>query len=170
MRLWDCLTSSPGRGTKEVVNMPLLDYTTKVPVAKTVAEIQAKLVEHGARAVMMEYDQGRVTALAFRVETPSGEIPIRLPVDAAATMRVLKKQHEERMIEGRYANDQQAYRVAWRIIKDWVEAQMSLLETEMVKMEEIFLPYIITSGGQTVYEIVAQKHFLLGPGQKTEGG
>ena len=40
--------------------MPLLDYTTTVPVSRTVAQVQAKLVEHGARAVMMEYDgQGR---------------------------------------------------------------------------------------------------------------
>ncbi|GAH76791.1 unnamed protein product, partial [marine sediment metagenome] len=40
--------------------MPLLDYTTKVPVSRTISQIQAKLVEHGARAVMMEYgDDGR---------------------------------------------------------------------------------------------------------------
>ena len=42
---------------------------------------------------------------------------------------------------------------------------MSLLETEMVKMEEIFLPYVITPGGRTVYEVMAEKHFLLGPGE-----
>jgi len=149
--------------------MPLLDYTTSVPVSKTVAQIQAKLVEHGARAVMMEYDdRGRISALAFKVRTPNGELPIRLPIDAAATLKVLQRQYASREIPGRYANEEHAYRVAWRIIKDWVEAQMSLLETEMVKMEEIFLPYVITGSGQTVYQVMSERHFMLGPGKERE--
>ena len=151
--------------------MPLLDYTTSVPVSKTVAQIQAKLVEHGARAVMMEYDdRGRIIALAFKVRTPNGELPIRLPINAAATLKVLQRQYASREIPGRYANEEHAYRVAWRIIKDWVEAQMSLLETEMVKMEEIFLPYIITRNGQTVYQVMAERHFMLGPGKEDARG
>lgn len=149
--------------------MPLLDYTTSVPVSKTVAQVQAKLVEYGARAVMMEYDdQGRIKALAFKVKTPNSELPIRLPIDAAATLKVLQRQHYNGEIPAKYASEEHAYRVAWRIIKDWVEAQMSLLETEMVRIEEIFLPYVITRSGQTLYQVMAEKHFLLGPG--SEGG
>ena len=147
--------------------MPLLDYTTSVPVSRTVSQIQSRLVEHGARAVMMEYDdRGRINALAFKVRMPNGELPIRLPIDAAATLKVLQRQYANREIPGRYANEEHAYRVAWRIIKDWVEAQMSLLETEMVKMEEIFLPYVITRSGQTVYQVMTERHFMLGPGEK----
>jgi len=149
---------------------PLLDYTTSVPVSRTVAQVQAKLVEHGARAIIMEYDdRGRITALAFNVKTPSGDLPIRLPIDAAATLRVLQRQAGNREIPGRFATEEHAYRVAWRIIKDWVEAQVSLLETEMVRMEQIFLPYIITPGGQTVYQVMVEKHFQLGPGEGGKG-
>lgn len=148
--------------------MPLLDYTTKVPVSRTIAQIQAKLVEHGARAVMMEYgDDGRIKALAFKVKMPNGELPIRLPINAAATLRVLQRQWDERLIESKYAKDDQAYRVTWRNIFHWVSAQMALLETEMVRMEEIFLPYVITPGGQTIYQVMAGKGFLLGPGEQT---
>ncbi|GAJ01029.1 unnamed protein product [marine sediment metagenome] len=101
---------------------PLLDYTSKVPVSRTIAQIQAKLVEHGARAVMMEYDgRGRIKALAFNVKRSNGELPIRLPIDTAATLKVLQRQHANREIPGRYANEEHAYRVAWRIIKDWVD-------------------------------------------------
>ena len=149
--------------------MPLLDYTTSVPVARTVAQVQAKLVEHGARAVMMEYDdRGRINALAFNVRTPNGEIPIRLPIDVAATLRVLERQYANREIPARYVKEEHAYRVAWRNIFHWVSAQMALLQTEMVKMEEIFLPYVITRGGQTIYQVMAGKGFLLGPGEKEE--
>lgn len=150
--------------------MPLLDYTTSVPVSRTIAQIQAKLVEHGAQAVMMEYDdRGRIKALAFQVKMPNGELDIRLPIDAAATLRVLERQADYREIPGRYAKEEHAYRVAWRIIKDWVEAQMSLLETEMVRMEEIFLPYVITRSGETIYQVMAGKHFLLGTGEGGKG-
>ncbi len=150
--------------------MPLLDYTSKVPASRTVAQVQAILVEHGARAVMMEYDdRGRITALAFNIKMPNGDLPIRLPIDAAATLRVLQCQADNREIPARYAKEDHAYRVAWRIIKDWVEAQMSLLETEMVKMEEIFLPYVITPGGQTIYQVMAGKGFLLGTGEGGKG-
>ena len=149
---------------------PILNYTTSVPVSRTVAQIQAKLVEHGARAVMMEYDdRGRITALAFNVKMPNRELPIRLPIDTDSTLRVLQRQADNREIPGRYAREEHAYRVAWRIIKDWVEAQMSLLETEMVRMEEIFLPYVITPSGQTIYQVAAQKGFLLGPGGGDKG-
>lgn len=146
---------------------PLLDYTTSVPASKTVAQVQAKLVEHGARVVVMEYDdRGRIKALAFKVKTPNGELPIRLPIDVSATLRVLQKQANNREIPARYAKEEHAYRVAWRIIKDWVEAQLSLLETEMVQLHEIFLPYIITNDGRTLFQRMEEKQFLLGPGRE----
>ena len=45
--------------------MALLDYTTKVPVSRTIAQVEAVLVEHGARAAAKEWDdQGRL-ALVF---------------------------------------------------------------------------------------------------------
>lgn len=144
--------------------MPLLDYTTSVPVSRTISQIHAKLAEHGAQRIMTEYDGGRVSALAFEVETPKGTLPIRVPIDTKATLKVLQRQYNNREIPGRYANEEHAYRVAWRNVKDWIEAQMALLDTEMVRMEQIFLPYIITGNGQTVYEIMAGKHFLIGQG------
>ncbi len=146
--------------------MPLLDYTSKVPVSRTVSQIQAKLVEHGARAVMMEYgDDGRIKALAFKVNMPNGELPIRLPIDAASTFRVLQRQAENREILRQYATEDHAYRVAWRNVFHWVLAQMALLETEMVRLEQIFLPYVITDSGKTLYEAMVDRHFQLGVGK-----
>ena len=37
-------------------NMPILDYSTRVPVARTVAEIEAKLARAEAEAILKEYD------------------------------------------------------------------------------------------------------------------
>lgn len=38
---------------------------------------------------------------------------------------------------------------------------MAILETEMVEMEQIFLPYIINNKGQTVYEVFENNTQLL---------
>jgi len=35
-------------------------------------------------------------------------------------------------------------------------------------MEEIFLPYVLVGDGQTIYQVMADKHFLLGEGAKDE--
>lgn len=51
--------------------------------------------------------------------------------------------------------------MAWRILKDWVEAQMALLDIEMVRFEEIFMPYIETNEGQTLYEKLSKNNYLL---------
>lgn len=59
------------------------------------------------------------------------------------------------------ATREQAERVAWRILKDWVATQMALLDMQMVRFEEIFLPYIETDNGQTVFERLKEKQFLI---------
>lgn len=57
---------------------------------------------------------------------------------------------------------EQAERVAWRIVKDWVEAQMAILESEMVQMDEIFLPYMVDNNGQTLFQAYRSNQLMLG--------
>ncbi len=138
--------------------MPLLNYTTKVDVYTTIGAIQGQLVKHGAKKIMQEYDDaGRITALSFQIDTPNGLRAIKLPANAEPVRRVLAKQKVKCDVE-------QSERVAWRIIKDWVEAQMAILESEMVQMDEIFLPYMLNSKGQTVFEAYQSQQLWLGEG------
>ena len=146
--------------------MALLNYTTKIEAARTVGQIQVILAQHGAKAILMEYDNaGLITALSFRIDTPHSNLGFRLPVHPEAVLRILEKQKGAHY----FANKPQAVRVAWRIVKDWLEAQLALLETEMVKMEEIFLPYLIIPGGQTLYDRMVETQFQLTQGDDTPG-
>ena len=139
--------------------MALKNYTTTINANKTIGEIQEILSKHGATAIMTEYSNGNVIALSFKVETPKGELGIRLPANIEAVQMVLKMQRRKNsQIKD---TTEQATRVAWRIIKDWVDAQMAILETEMVKMEEIFLPYILNKNGQTLYRAFEKNQLLL---------
>lgn len=135
--------------------MPLLNYTTKVNVFNTLGEIQAQLVKHGAKKIMQDYDEaGHITALAFMIDTPLGTRGVRLPANAEAVHAVLLQQKVK-------CDRDQAERVAWRIIKDWVEAQMAILESEMVQMDEIFLPYMIDRSGKTLFQKYQNGQLLL---------
>ena len=132
--------------------MPLLNYTSKVPAYQSVAQIQDILAKHGATSIRADYDgQGHITGLAFQVEAKGGKVGFRLPVKVLQVQAVLVREYEAGLVHRAQTTHEQAERVAWRILKDWVEAQMALLESEMVEVTEIFLPYLIT-GDSTLYE------------------
>lgn len=134
--------------------MPILNYTTKVDVYTTLGAIQGNLVKHGAKKILQEYDDsGRIEAVSFMIGTPSGMLPVRLPVNVSAVSEVLRRQKVK-------CDREQAERIAWRIIKDWVEAQMAILESEMVTMDEIFFPYVL-QGGKTLYQAFRDEQLRL---------
>lgn len=138
--------------------MPLLNYTTKVDVYTTLGAIQGQLVKHGAKKIMQDYDDhGRIAALTFLIDTPAGMRGIRLPANVDKVHSVLHRQKIK-------CDREQAERVAWRIVKDWVEAQMAILESEMVQMDEIFLPYMVNNDGQTFFEAYRNNQLMLGEG------
>jgi len=123
----------------------LLNYTTKIDANKTVGEIQAYLAKSGAQAVMAEYAPGgRPVGIAFRADTPFGPREFVLPANAEAVRAVLLRQK----VSASLATPEQAERVAWRIVKDWVEAQVAIIQTGMVSIDQVFLPYMRGDDGQ----------------------
>lgn len=141
--------------------MAILNYTTTVDSLKTVSEIEYILVKHNAKSIMKNYDGESIMGLSFLIDTGVQQIPVRLPVRVDECLEVLKKEKKNSSRSNIKATREQAERVAWRILKDWVEAQMALLDIQMVRFEEIFLPYIETGNGQTIYERLEEKQFLL---------
>lgn len=139
--------------------MPLLNYTTSIAADKTVAEIQSMLIKAGASAVLAEYEAGVITALSFKMKMGEQELSFRLPTDPKPVLELLRiqKRRNSRII----ANEDQARRVAWRIVKDWVEAQLAIIQTRMVTTAQVFLPYAVTNSGQSLYEYIGQNTQLL---------
>ena len=136
--------------------MPIMNYTTKVDVFATLGEIQGQLVKHGAKKIMQDYDNdGHITALSFLIDTPNGPRGVKLPANVDAVWNVLTNQKVK-------CDRDQAERVAWRIVKDWVAAQMAILESEMVQMDEIFLPYMLNDKGQTLFQCYRQNQLSIG--------
>jgi len=144
-----------------ILSKPLFTYTTQIDPLKTISEIQEELSGHGAKSVKIDYENGVITALSFLVDTPGGERAIKLPCNHQPVLKVLKRQYQEGKIAPKFVDEDQAYRVAWRIVLYWVKAQMAILETEMVQMEQIFLPYMTVEDGKTVYEKMLDSRFQI---------
>jgi len=139
--------------------MGILCYTTKVAASKTVAEIESILVKHKAQSIMKNYKDEKIVSLSFLVNTGCRQIPIKLPAKIEECYKVLKKERKS----NKAVKDtmDQAEMVAWRILKNWIDAQMALLDIEMVQFEEVFMPYIVDTTGKTLFEKLEKKHFLI---------
>lgn len=141
--------------------MALLNYTTSVPVSRSMGQVQGLLVQAGARAIASQYDEsGSVTGVSFAVETPFGPQTFDMPVHVDKVQAVLKRQK----VQPRFATPEHAERVAWRILKDWLEAQLAIISTEMVTLDQVMLPYMRARDGQTVYEMVRDQQLALTAG------
>lgn len=148
--------------------MALLNYTTSIAPQKSVSEIQALLAKAGAKKIMADYDDdGNVVALSFQIVLENQPLSFRLPTDWKPVQRVLQEQRQRNSRVR--AEPEQALRVAWRITKDWVEAQLAIIETRMVSPQQVFLPYAITKDGSTLFEhIAANPGLLLGDGGNSD--
>ena len=137
--------------------MAILNYTTTIATEKTASEIQKKLAMAKAQAVLCEYDDDAVMcAMSFRIATPHGLIFFRLP---ANTDGVYKALLNDSKVPRRLQTKEQAAKVSWRILKDWVEAQLAIVDAEMADMTEVFLPYAQNDSGLTVYQSLEQNGF-----------
>ncbi len=132
--------------------------TTQIAAEKTAMEISSLLAKSGAKQALTSYgDDGEAIGLSFIIERGGARIPFKLPVNADKVLQAMKN---DRKTPGSLCNKEQAGRVAWRLILRWVQAQLALVETTAVKLEEVFLPYAQQQNGQTVYEAFAERKFL----------
>jgi hypothetical protein len=148
--------------------MGLLNYTTKIDADKTISEIQKILSKVGAMKIMTDYTDGVVSALSFALKVNEQIIGFKLPCDWRPVYKILTKDKD---FERYWDKDKkahlesewrlQAVRTSWRIVKDWVEAQCALIETQMVKTEEVFLPYMVVKSGQTLFQEMSDTNFRL---------
>ena len=144
--------------------MPIKNYTSTQNPLKTASEIESLLILNGAKSIQKDISGGKITAIKFLVDTAIGEVPISLPVRVSAAYEILKQQKKKNpRIK---ADPEQAERTAWKCLKDWVDAQMALIQLGLANMDEVFMPYITDRNGNTLYEIAKERRFLLEGGNR----
>lgn len=147
--------------------MPILNYTTQIDAHRTVGEIQAMLAKAGAKAVSVEYGDGVPAAVMFAIDIAGFPTRFRLP---SRWEGVAKRLEADRDVPRRLRTEEQARRVAWRIVKDWVEAQLAIIDAGVAELAEVFLPYAVNpQTGRTLYQqFEAGSGFLLTKGKNDD--
>lgn len=148
--------------------MGLLNYTTSISVEKTVGEMQTALAKAGAATIAVQYSEGAPRGLTFQLGTQYGPKVFTMPVDVLAVQRVLQKQRPSgSMSVAKFRSTDHAARVAWRIAKAWLEAQLALVTVQMATLDQVMLPYLHVQGDLTLYAAYQENESAL---QLTTGG
>lgn len=114
---------------------------------------------------MFDYNsQGEITALSFAMNIEDRLVGFKLPARIDQVEAILR-QSKTRTPKSQIHD--QAYRTGWANIRDWVTAQMALVDTRMAQLQEVFLPYMAGKNGKTLYESMAENQFLL-PGDASQ--
>jgi len=135
-----------------------LNYTTKIPAKRTAGECVDLLGEAGADHVSITYANREPVGLAFDLRTAGGRRTFTLPVDSEAMQAALRKAlqrdrpHVSQSEFSRMLGREHALTVAWRVVKDWLEAQLALITAQMATLDQVMLPYLEVDPGLTLYQ------------------
>lgn len=144
------------------------NYTTEVPVSKTLSEIQQLLSENGATGIAFEYVEdgsGKLKAVFFKIKYNDKDLPFRLP---AKPEKVYQSLFAGKGLEWKYkaVREEQAEKIAWRVCKLWLEAQITHINLDQAKPQEVFLPYMVMQDNKTLYEVMESTQFQLPSGER----
>lgn len=153
--------------------MFLKNYTSNVPVSQTIARIEKVLIQCGVARIAKDYGiGGDVVAIQFVIQPGDGapEMLVRLPADKEKAQQALWLDYvdgdnlnqkgdgfacswSQRKKKSKKDFAEQGERTAWKIIQDWVEIQLSMIQLNQAEYREVFMPYI-WDGHSTIFQKV----------------
>lgn len=130
------------------------NYTSTVPASRSVNRIEELLVRHGAKNILKIYDNDhRLVSVAFIMimKDTGNEMPFKLPARVDKVESKLRGSIKKPRKGTLNKVSEQAERTAWRLLSEWVEIQLSLVELDQAEFIEIFMPYIYDHAKQQTY-------------------
>src|SRR5665648_333692 len=121
--------------------MGLLGYTKKIEAEQSAEEIKSKLLSHyvidlrcdlGDEMVFIEFSK------CIGINTKGEPASYKITAKINPVFELLKKQQWSGEITIAISRSQ-AKRVAWRIVKRWIDTQLAFVETGMLRFDEVFL-------------------------------
>lgn len=127
--------------------MPLAKSRTRVHYDRTIDEIRKILVKAGAQRIVFDYELELPTKLSFSYPFQDEMMYFTLPLRFNGIRANMKAQK----VQG---GDEQALNIGWRVMKDWVLSQLTMVDAEIAELSEVFFSYGVTKDGQSIYEFV----------------
>lgn len=143
----------------------LKNYTTSISSEKSIMEIEKMLSGFGATHIMKEYfSDGRTRSIAFKLDEQAYKLPAN--TDGVRNAMYGSKKVSYRK-NGEQKRDIQAENTSWRIIRDWLHAQLSIIYSGQAKPDEVMLPYL-WDGKRTLYSAYKEGRIALKEPEETK--
>lgn len=137
------------------------NYTSDVAVNKSLGLIKKRLVSAGATHIAEFYNEQThiLEGIIFQIRVKDNYVTYKLPSNVPEVViyfvAAIKKAHKgtrERVID-------QAVRTAWKILADWVDIQISMVEIGKREVQELFFQYAYSQiKDKTIYEMLQNNY------------
>lgn len=131
-------------------------------------EIKKVLTCFGCESIgFMDDNVKHETFLAFKHR--GGQVQMSVSAKGWAAMWLKENPYNGRRRGTRHEYEQQALKQGHiavnSILRDWVKAQITIIESGIVSFEAVFMPFMVTHDGRTVLERIKDTNLLPAPEQ-----
>lgn len=137
----------------------LKNYTTTVPVNRSVEYIEKLLMNFGATNIMKEFESGNIKSMAFRITVENVPMAFKLPARVKEIFVWMKKNNKKMKDDLLLA---QSARIAWKQLYELLHLQLSMVQMDQIGIVEALLPFVYdVATNQTIYEKLKDQKFQL---------
>jgi hypothetical protein len=65
------------------------------------------------------------------------------------------------LVTGSYTSREHAAKVAWRVVNEWLEANLALIATQMATIDQVMLPYLHVDDDRTLWQAYQERENAL---------
>jgi len=145
--------------------MNIKNYTSTVSVINSISRIEHRLACAGATHIAKIYEEGgtgRPIGMIFQITSNGIPMIFKLPTKADAVFKVLWQEVRKPRPETKANIKAQADRTSWKILSDWIDIQVSLIQLNQAEAIEVFLPYAYDGKtDRTLFEKMKENNFKL---------
>lgn len=124
--------------------MNIKNYTSTVDANRSMANMEALLVEIGATNINKQFVDKACTGITFLLFDPQLKqtLAFHLKAQVEECFLILWKDVKRPRPDTRATLQQQANKTAWKILSDWTEIQCSMILLGQAKPLQMFLPFM----------------------------
>lgn len=141
--------------------MAIKNYTSTVPMINSIQRIEHRLAQAGASHIAKTYSDGKPIGMVFQIVDDGIPRTFKLPAKTERVFDWLKLQRKKPPTKAQMEQlKAQADRTGWKILSDWIDIQISLIELKQADVREVFLPYMYDpTSDATLFERLDANNF-----------
>lgn len=119
----------------------LRNYTSTVPIERSVMMIEQLLASAGASQISKTYGKDGLSGIIFHLNVGAANVAFKLPSRVDRVEHLFRDEIRRPRRGTMEKITEQSRRTAWKLLHDWICVQVSMIKLEQIEPMEVFLPY-----------------------------